>query len=180
MAGGTTPRKTQKIKIEREGRSTRKDVREMTMIVRKRNGLTEQQRRFIEYYAQTGNAKEAAIKAGYSKTAAHQLGYKLLDKPKIQEGIAFLAAQMSSERIANAQEIQEHWTAVMRGETTEEVPMNVGTGKGHTQIEKVRVQVSAKERLKAAELLAKAQGMFINKQELNVQGSLPVVIRDDL
>ena len=68
----------------------------------------------------------------------------------------------------------------MRGETVEEVVVNVGTGKGYTKPEKVKVQVSAKERLKAAEMLAKVKGMFITKAELDVQGALPVVIRDDI
>ena len=57
--------------------------------------------------------------------------------------------------------------------------MNVGTDKGYTKPEKVKVQVSAKERLKAAEMLAKVKGMFINKTEVDLQGVVPVVIRDD-
>ena len=58
--------------------------------------------------------------------------------------------------------------------------MNVGIGKGFTRVEKTRVQVSAKERLKAAELLAKVHGMFVTRQEVDLNGVLPVVICDDI
>lgn len=42
--------------------------------------LTEQQKRFIEYFSQTGNATQSAIKAGYSEKTAEQQGYELKNK----------------------------------------------------------------------------------------------------
>lgn len=67
----------------------------------------------------------------------------------------------------------------MRGETVEEVVVNVGTGKSYTKPEKVKAQVSAKDRLKAAEMLAKVKGLFITKAELDMQGTIPVVTYDN-
>ena len=119
------------------------------------------------------------IKAGYSPKTAYAAGAENLRKPQIQAAIATRLKQLESERIAEDKEILEYITSVMRGETTEEVVMNIGTGKGYTKAEKVKSQVSAKERLKAAEMLAKVRGMFITKQEVELQGALPVVIRDD-
>ncbi len=42
--------------------------------------LTEQQKLFIEYFSQTGNATQSCIKAGYSKNTAEQQGYELKHK----------------------------------------------------------------------------------------------------
>jgi len=39
--------------------------------------LTEMQEAFIENFSQTGNAKQSAIKAGYSETTAEQQGHNL-------------------------------------------------------------------------------------------------------
>ena len=146
---------------------------------RKREELNTRQSLFVDYYIQTGNATESAKKAGYSERSAMALGCELLRNAKIQAAITTRLKQLESERIAKDKEVLEYITAVMRGETTEEVVVNVGTGKGFTKAEKVTAQVSAKERLKAAEMLAKVKGMFITRQEVDLQGALPVVIRDD-
>ena len=42
--------------------------------------LTDQRKRFIEYFSQTGNATQSAIKAGYSEKTAEQQGYELKNK----------------------------------------------------------------------------------------------------
>ncbi len=148
--------------------------------IRKKPELNERQNRFVDYYIQTTNATASAKNAGYSPKNAMQIGCELLRNPKIQIAIATRLAELESERIAKDKEVLEYITAVMRGETTEEVVMNIGTGKGLTRAEKVNAKVGAKERLKAAEMLAKVHGMFISKQEVEFNGSLPVVIRDDL
>lgn len=46
--------------------------------------LTEKQRRFADYYIETGNCTEAAIKAGYSKRTARVIGQENLLKPAIK------------------------------------------------------------------------------------------------
>lgn len=142
--------------------------------------LTVKQRRFIDYYIQSGNASEAARKAGYSPKTAYSMGVENLRKPQVQAAIATRLAELDSERTADTKEILEYLTAVMRGDAEEEVVVNVGTGKGYSQAQKVKAQVSAKERIKAAELLAKVHGMFVTRQEVELNGSLPVVIRDDV
>lgn len=148
--------------------------------LRKNPLLNERQKRFVDFYVQSCNATESAKKAGYSEKNSYQVGCELLKNPKVQVAIATRLKELESERIAKDKEILEHLTAVMRGETTEEVAMNVGIGKGFTRVEKTRVQVSAKERLKAAELLAKVHGMFVTRQEVDLNGVLPVIICDDI
>lgn len=146
----------------------------------KTDGLTIKQKRFIDFYIQSANAAESARKAGYSAKSARYVGLELLAKPNIQAAIQSRLAELDSERTADTKEILEYLTKVMRGNAEEEVVMNIGTGKGYSKAEKVKAQVGAKERIKAAELLAKVHGLFISKQEIELTGSLPVVIRDDL
>ena len=67
---------------------------------------------------------------------------------------------MHNERTADAKEILEYLTAVMRGEETETVATAKGLYDG--------VEVSAKDRLKAAELLGKRHALFTDKQQIEV------------
>ena len=144
--------------------------------------LTERQQRFVDFYVQTGNAAEAARRAGYSESrdSHSRFGSQVLKKPEIKAAIEARLAELASERIADAREILEYLTAVMRGEYSDEVAMNIGLGRGVTRAEKVALKVSSKDRLRAAEMLAKIHGMFISRQELEISGNVPVVIHDDI
>jgi len=51
------------------------------------SGLTEKQRLFCLYFINNKNATMAAIKAGYSKGCAYQIGYENLRKPDVIEEI---------------------------------------------------------------------------------------------
>ncbi|MHA4826662.1 terminase small subunit [Enterobacter ludwigii] len=50
--------------------------------------LTAQQRLFVAEYLKDGNATQAAIRAGYSKKSAEQIGYQLLQKTSVAQAIA--------------------------------------------------------------------------------------------
>ena len=142
--------------------------------------LTERQKRFVNHYVKSGNGTESALKAGYSaKTATHTASV-ILRNPNVQAAIATRMKKIESKNIAETQEILEYLTSVMRGEHQDEVVMNIGKGKGVTAAEKVKAQVGSKERLKAAEMLAKVNGMFLTRQEVDFAGVLPVVIKDDI
>lgn len=149
-------------------------------VIRKRPELNERQKRFVDYYLQSSNATDSARKAGYSTKNAMQIGCELLRNPKIQAALNTRLEQLESDRLAETKEILEYLTSVMRGQTEDEVVVNVGVGKGFTEAQKVKAKVGAKERLKAAEMLAKVKGLFINKNELEINGSVPVVIVDDI
>lgn len=145
------------------------------MIVNSPDGLPTKRQLFVNYYIQlNGNATQAAIKAGYSPKTAYSIGERLLRNIKVQAALASRTAQLENEQTATTQEVLEYLASVMRGEAVEEVVVNVGTGKGYTNPEKVKAQVSAKDRLKAAEMLAKVKGLFITKAELDVQGAIPL------
>lgn len=121
--------------------------------------LTEKQRRFIDYYLQTGNAAEAARRAGYSKKAARFIGYENLTKPYIYAGIRARLADLSGERLAECREILESLTAAMRGELEEEVTVSEGVRPGVWKARKIRKQISIRDRIRAAELLMRRYGL---------------------
>lgn len=137
------------------------------------NTLTKKQKLFVEEYLIDLNATQAAIRAGYSPKTARDIGCENLTKPNIQNAITSLLDDMAASNIATVQEIMEHLTAVMRGETTEEILILVGNG-----VQQITTkQVSAKDRIRAAELLGKRYGLF--KDKVNFEGLLPVVITGD-
>ena len=125
--------------------------------------LSEKQIRFIDYYIQSGNATEAAIKAGYSRKTAFNTGCRNLKKSYIKTAIDKRLEELASARIADATEVMEYLTSVMRGESQSEVAMPTGIG-----IDKVKKTPDEKERTKAAELIGKRYGIFSEKVDLNI------------
>lgn len=124
--------------------------------------MTEKQKRFCDFYIETGNAKEAAIRAGYSEKTAKQIGQENLTKPDLRAYIDERLAELKNERTADAQEVLEYLTAVMRGEYKEATLIGVGEGEQAV----VDIDVGAKDRLKAAELLGKRHALFTDKVDL--------------
>lgn len=124
--------------------------------------MTEKQKRFCDFYIETGNAKEAAIRAGYSEKTAKQIGQENLTKPDLGAYIDERLAELKNERTADAQEVLEYLTAVMRGEYKEATLIGVGEGAQAV----VDIDVGAKDRLKAAELLGKRHALFTDKVDL--------------
>lgn len=135
--------------------------------------MNAKQKRFCDEYLSDCNATQAAIRAGYSPKTAKQIGQENLTKPDLKKYIDEQLEQIHSEKTADAQEVLEYLTAVMRGEHTEQVLKLIGEG-----VQTVTdIDVSARERLKAAELIGKRYGMF--KDNVNVDLE-PVVIVNDL
>lgn len=125
--------------------------------------LTERQKRFVEYYLQTGNASEAARRAGYSKKVAYSIGEENLRKPAIKKAIDARLKKMDKERIADTDEVLEHLTQVLRGKETEVVVTNSGA--------KFTVPVAEKDRLKAGEMILRVNGAFKEKVDVKVDTS---------
>ncbi|PHI05734.1 terminase small subunit [Fusobacterium polymorphum] len=142
--------------------------------------LNARQKAFCEYYVASGNATEAAIKAGYSERTAKSIGQRLLTFVDIKKYIDELMQKLESERIATAEEVLQNLTAMMRGEIQEEVIVVEGEGEGVSSARIIKKQVSAKDRIKAAELLGKRHALFTDKTK--IEGTLPVMIvgEDDL
>ena len=124
------------------------------------NKLNEKQKRFCEEYLIDLNATQAAIRAGYSEKTAYTIGQKLTKKNEVKAYIEEKLEALKNERTADAQEVVEYLTSVMRGESESEEIVLKGVGKGSQRIEKVQKKPSEKDKLKAAELLGKRFGMF--------------------
>jgi phage terminase small subunit len=136
--------------------------------------LTEKQKRFADYYIESGNGAESAIRAGYSEKTAKEIASENLTKPNIKKYIDEQLSIKDSERIASQDEVLSYLTLIMRGEETEQVL--IGVGKGAQSI--TDMEVSAKDRIKAAELLGKRYGLWVDKQDIDVKGAVTFV--DDL
>ena len=113
---------------------------------------TERQRRFAEAYAETGDARLAAERAGCSRQDAA----RLLKSAGVRDCLAELA-QAQDSGVATAREVLEYLTGVMRGESEE--------GR----------QGASSPRMKAAELLGKRLGVF---NEVPGEAKLPVIVDD--
>lgn len=133
-------------------------------------GLTQKQRRFIDEYIISGNATQAAIKAGYSKKTAAVTATENLRKPNIKAEIQARNAEIQSEKTADMTEVMEYLTSVMRGEQTESVATSKGVFSG--------VEVSAKDRIKAAELIGKRNGAWTDKKELSGDLNIDIGVGD--
>lgn len=130
--------------------------------------LTPKQKAFADYYIETGNATEAAIKAGYSKKTARVIGQENLTKPAIKTYIDERMEQLADKRIAKAEEVLEYLTRVIRGEETEQVVVTENVGDFMSEARVINKELSAKDRIKAAELLGKRYRLFVEKVEQKV------------
>lgn len=101
--------------------------------------MTPKQKAFADYYLASGNASDAARKAGYSKKTAGSIGEENLKKPEISAYIRERMAQQDAERVASADEVLRFYTSVMRGEVSDQFGL----------------EAALAERLKAADALMK-------------------------
>ena len=105
--------------------------------------LTQKQRLFADEYIKSGNATQAAIKAGYANEVS---GRENLRKPTVKAYIDVKMAEIESHKIADAKEAMQAITAIARGETTEtQAQINPLTG----EWEKTEVPADLKTRLTA-------------------------------
>lgn len=145
--------------------------------------FTEKQKRFCDEYLIDLNATQAAIRSGYSKKTARQIGMENLTKPYIKEYIKKRMSEKEKELIADQDEIMKYLTAVMRREKRESVvvtlskekstyvPDENGTMRKQTVKEDIPklVEIPAKlsDANKAAELLGRRYGLYSDKVEVS-------------
>lgn len=135
--------------------------------------MTDKQKRFCDEYLIDCNATQAAVRAGYSPKTAKQTGCENLAKPDLKAYIDERLEEMHNEKTADAQEVLEYLTSVMRGEHKEQVLKLIGDG-----VQTISdIDVGAKDRIKAAELIGKRYGMFKDGLAVEVE---PVTLVNDL
>ena len=136
--------------------------------------MTNKQKRFADEYLIDCNATQAAIRAGYSEKTAKQVGQRLLTYADVKSYIDEQLQQLHSKTIATAEEVMEYLSSVLRGQSESEIVVVEGVGDGCSSARTMTKSPDEKERLKAAELLGKRFGMFVDK--VNVEGAVPVII----
>ncbi len=142
--------------------------------------MTEKQKRFCDEYLVDLNGTRA-YKAAYpsvknDKTAGANAA-RLLGNASVRAYIDERLEQLRSERTADAAEVMEYLTAVMRGESKSSVVVVEGIGDGCSTARTVDKPPDEKERLKAAELLGKRFGLFTDK--VDVSAPVTIVVKDD-
>ena len=105
--------------------------------------LTAKQQVFVMEYMNDFNATRAAQAAGYSQRTAYSIGQRLLKNVEISQAINSAMTERKNQLIATREQRQEFWTAVM---TDTEQDM--------------------RSRLRASELLAKSEGDFTEKVQV--------------
>lgn len=127
--------------------------------------LTSKQKAFAEYYIETGNATEAARKAGYKGKNLNRIASENLSKLDIKNYIDEKMKELEDQRIAKADEILKYLTRVIRGEETEQVVVTENIGDFMSEARLINKELSAKDKIKAAELLGKRYRLFVDKVE---------------
>lgn len=116
--------------------------------------LTPKQQLFADYYIESPNATEA-YKRAYTTckkdSVARANASRLLTNANVMRYIEETMAKKADDRIAKQDEILSYLSSIMRGEQTEQTLR--GIGEGAQTIDEI--EVSAKDRIKAAELLLK-------------------------
>ena len=113
--------------------------------------LTLKQRRFCEEYLKSGNATEAAKKAGYSLKTAPFIGAENLKKPQISAYIERRMGEQEAAVVADANEVLQFYSAVMRGEVKDQFGMDASLS------DRLKAADSLAKRLAAAELKPNAE-----------------------
>lgn len=132
--------------------------------------MNEKQKKFCDEYLTDFNKTAAAIRAGYSKSSACHAAVRILKTPQAKEYINKKLNKISSKKIAEAEEVIEYLTAVMRGEKWGKTDIPKGKNIPAEKDDKITVH----DRMKAAELLSKLYGVFSEKGKN--EEIIPVVI----
>lgn len=141
--------------------------------------MTEKQKIFADEYLIDLNATRAyraaypsAKKDGVAAAAA----VRLLKNVKIKKYIDDRLEEIHNEKTADAQEVLEYLTSVLRGESTSEEIVIEGLGEGCSAARTMEKGPSEKDRLKAAELLGKRFGLYTDKVDLTGDMELNITV----
>lgn len=139
--------------------------------------MTDKQKRFCDEYLKDLNATQAAIRAGYSKNSAKQQAQVLLTKPDLQEYVKQQREEMHDDTIADAKELRQTLTSIIRQQLMEDCLVTEGCGDGVSEVVHKLKKPALRDVNKSIELLAKLQGLFDDRAQINV--CVPVFSGED-
>lgn len=147
--------------------------------------LNEREKKFADKWIELGNAYQAALEAGYSKSTAKDASKWLIPpanpkkpeknskfKPEVKAFIDERLAEKEKERIADQDEVLRYLTEVLRGESLSSVLARDECGADRV----INKPPDEKERLKAAELLGKRYGLYKDVFEDDVDMELTIKV----
>ena len=140
--------------------------------------MTPKQEKFWAEYLIDLNGTQAAIRAGYSPKTADRIANQNLRKLEIKNRIQELRAKEFKKTIATAEEVEAMLSKAMRGELDEEVVVVEGCGEGRSDARIMIKQISARDRLKAAELMGKRHQLFTDKVQMSGE-LMPIFVGED-
>lgn len=155
--------------------------------------LTAKQQRFADEFLIDLNATQAAIRAGYSSKTAAEIGSENLTKPQIRAYIDERMAEHSRRTGVNQDRIIRELARIAFLDPTRLVNMNDATVRADASeddtaaiasvkvketsgdVDSIEREVRFADKIKALELLGKRFGMWIDKQQIDVQGAVQIV-----
>ena len=139
--------------------------------------MTPRQEKFCVEYLIDLNATQAAIRAGYSKRTAEALASRLLRNVNIRSRIKELQDKVFEDGMMSAAEALWRLSKAGRGELKEEVVVTEGVGDGFSEAKIIKKQISARDQIKALELMGKRHHLFEDQD--SKLGAEEVQIIDD-
>ncbi len=139
--------------------------------------MTPRQEKFCVEYLIDLNATQAAIRAGYSRRTADRIANQNLRKLEIQSHIKKMRDEYYDKTIMSAKEVEYLLSKAGRGELKEEVVVVEGVGDGFSESKIIKKRLSAKDRIKALELMGKRHHLFEDQD--SKLGAEEVQIIDD-
>lgn len=129
--------------------------------------LTIKQKRFADEYIISGNATEAAIKAGYSKKTATVIGNENLIKPYIKSYIDERLKELEATKFLTMEEALKITAGIARGEPREIEVVDIETGEKYTK----KVYPNFKDSNTALDHFYKINGAYTEKREIKLESN---------
>lgn len=155
--------------------------------------LPVKQQKFADEYLIDLNATQAAIRAGYSSRTASEQGSRLLSNVKIRAYIDARMAEHSKRTGVNQERIIRELARIAFLDPTQMVNMDsaelldetsaddraaIASVKVKTMsgdIDMVEREIKFADKIKALELLGKRFGMWLDRQQVDVQGAVQII-----
>lgn len=135
--------------------------------------------KFCHEYIKDMNAKQAAIRTGYSEKTAKMQGSRLMTYDDIKSRIAELREAYLDENIMTAKQVEYELTRIALGLSNEKQVVIEGTGEGRSEARIIDKPPDEKSRLKALELMAKRHRILSGDTTIDIKPVL-IVGGDDI
>lgn len=149
-------------------------------------------RDFARFYLTNGrNASKAAKQAGYAPVSAHVQGHRLLKVSYIRQLIRSAIGEDLEEQRTIEEGVLETLTAIRKTRLRDLIKLDVNgnpefdllsmTDDQAIGVRKIKIlrggdiEIELESKVKAAELLGKHKGMFVEKRELSGPGGTPLL-----